>query len=207
MGGGPGGSSGGASGGGQRSNGGSVPAQGGQAGGQEQPNGNVQPGNGVGGGPQGDQPNVEAGSNGGAGTGDFKADDPNISSAAQAADLVLKRLDQDLERGQVDQKLLDELGWSQEELKAFSQRMQQQLDTLKEQQDSAAADQLQRRRVEELLKSLDIKSDAKKRIGRTERDREQQDTATRRSTPPPKYKDWAEIFQRSLSEGQKRRKP
>jgi len=159
-----------------------------------------------------DQPqgNAEQGPAGSSGAGEeasnpFKTDDPNVQDAAKAANLVLKRLQKDLERGKVDQKLLDELGWTEDQLEAFSERMQKQLETLK---DEAAADsksqQLQRRRVEELLKSLDLEASPQERVGRTNRDIEKQDTTSQRSRPPAQYKDLLELYQRSLSEGRRR---
>ena len=118
---------------------------------------------------------------------------------------MLKRLQKDLERGKVDQQLLDELGWTEDQLKAFSDRMQRQLDTLK---DEAAANsrsrQLQRRRTEELLKSLDLQLSPQERVGKSNRDIEQQDTTSQRSRPPAQYKDLLELYQRSLSEGRRR---
>ena len=150
-----------------------------------------------------DRPQPDGAGGGSATAGEFKADDPKINKAAEAADLVLKRLKQNLERGEVDQELLNKLGWTEDQLKAFSKRMPQKLDILKDPE----ADQLQKRRVEELLKSLDLSNDAEDRVGRNGRDKQQQDTTTRRSTPPAKYKDWQKLYEQSLSEGQQRRKP
>mgnify|MGYP007101531436 FL=1 len=155
--------------------------------------------------PGGDENKPGSGSGGEEAAKPFKADDPNVQDAAQAADLVLKRLQKDIERGTVDQELLDELGWTEDQLKEFSDRMQQQLNTLKEEGDAdSKARQLQRRRVEELLKSLNLQAAPKERVGKTDRDIEQQDTTTQRSAPPSQYKDLLELYQRSLSEGRRR---
>ena len=102
--------------------------------------------------------------------------------------------------------MLEKLGWSEDQLKAFSKRMQQRLDLLKDEPENPNADKLQRRRVEELLKSLDLKHSAKDRVGQQNRELQQQDTTTRRSTPPQKYRDWQKSFERGLSEGLPRRK-
>ncbi|MFM7924894.1 MAG: hypothetical protein ACKPJJ_32110, partial [Planctomycetaceae bacterium] len=51
-----------------------------------------------------------------------------VDQAAQAAGLALKRLQKELERGEVDPELLQELGWTKDELSKFADRMQQQLD-------------------------------------------------------------------------------
>ena len=154
---------------------------------------------GASGAPQGDptQPEAGDGSN-----GEFQSEDPNVRASAEAADLVLKRLQQDLQRGEVDQELLDELGWSQDELKQFNKRMQKELNSLKKTEAPADfSEHLRRRKTEELLKSLDLKGSAADRLGDDRRDIEQQDTTVRRSVPPARYKGWMELFQRGLSKG------
>ncbi|MEO2030406.1 MAG: hypothetical protein ABGZ23_31465, partial [Fuerstiella sp.] len=159
--------------------------------------GNVQ------GGPQDGKPN--GGGGGGEGDGKFKSDDPNVQDGAQAASMVLKRLQKELERGQVDQELLEELGWTEDQLKQFSDRIQQQLNSLKEESpEDDISEKLKRRRVEELLKSLDLTSKSGERVGRRTRDREQQDTTSRNNPPPSRYKDWLEMYQKSLSGGRRR---
>ena len=137
---------------------------------------------------------------GGTGSGDVKADDANLQDAAQAADLALKRLSKDLEEGNIDEDLLKELGWTEDQLKNFSHRMNQQLKALEQETDAEdKARALQRRRVEELLRSLDLKSKSGARIGDERRDRQQRDTSFRKSEPPAKYRDWMKSYQKSLS--------
>ena len=125
----------------------------------------------------------------------------NVDDAAAAADLALKRLKQDLDRGEVDQKLLDELGWTKEELQAFSERMHDRLNSLKD-APAQEADRLQQRRVEEMLKSLDLTSTPEERIGSRNRDREQRDTTARRSKAPSRLRDLQKMFRKSVSRGQ-----
>ncbi|MCP4786320.1 MAG: hypothetical protein GY878_22490, partial [Fuerstiella sp.] len=159
--------------------------------------GNVQ------GGPQDGEPN--GGGGGGDGDGMFKSDDPNVQDGAQAASMVLKRLQKELERGQVDKELLEELGWTEDQLKSFSDRIQQQLNSLKdESSDDDMTEKLKRRRVEELLKSLDLTSKSGERVGSRTRDREQQDTTSQRRPAPSRYKDWQKMYQKSLTDGRRR---
>ena len=129
---------------------------------------------------------------------------PLVEDAAEAADLALKRLKKDLERGKVDRKLLEQLGWTEEQLKSFSEKMHDKLNSLKESPSDDSAGRLQRRRVEELLKSLDLKSSPDERVGKTTRDREQQDTTSRQSKPPAQYREWLKRFQESISRGRKK---
>ena len=157
------------------------------------------------GGGQGGVDTGQPSNEGGAGSdesSEFQTGDSDVNDAANTADLVLKRLQKDLERGKVDQQLLDDLGWTEDELKRFSQRMQKQLSAIKElPQEDASADRLQRRRVEEMLRSLDLKSSSKGKIGQTTRNVEQQDTTSRKARPPAQYRDLLKMFQKSLSEG------
>ncbi len=119
--------------------------------------------------------------------------------------MVLKRLQKELERGQIDQELLEELGWTEDQLKSFSDRIQQQLNSLKDEpQDDDMSERLKRRRVEELLKSLDLTSKSSERVGSRTRDREQQDTTSRRRPAPSRYKDWEQMYRKSLNDGRQR---
>ena len=126
-----------------------------------------------------------------------------MEDAANAADLAIKRLKKDLERGKIDQDLLDELGWTESQLKEFSQRMHDQLNSLKDTDAKDEANRLQRRRLEERLKSLDLDSGPSKRTGNSNRDRHQQDTTSRQSTPPAAYRDLIKMRQKSLSRGKR----
>ncbi|MEZ6126919.1 MAG: hypothetical protein R3C49_27695 [Planctomycetaceae bacterium] len=186
---------------------GQQPGQQGQQGQQGQPSGQK----GLSGGRPGaaQSGNTGGGSGGDSGYDGTRPDDVQVTDAAQAADLVLKRLKQDLDRGTVDQDLLNELGWSEDQLKAFQDRMQQQLETLKQRPDADArscccrSEQLQQQRVQELLKSLNLKDPGQDRIGRSENDVERQDTTARQSAPPARYRDRLKQYQRSLSEGRR----
>ena len=142
------------------------------------------------------------GSGGGEPSKEFKADKANVTDAAQAADLVLKRLKKDLDRGRVDKELLEKLGWTKDELQAFSERIQKEINTVKEPNaDATKSQQLQKRRNEELLKSLNLNSKSSGQIGNDRRDTEQKDTTILRSPAPARYKDLMELYRRSLSEG------
>jgi len=62
-------------------------------------------------------------------------ENPNVEDTARATDLALKRLERDLGRGEVDEELLRELGWTPERLSEFVERMQNQLQQLKSTED------------------------------------------------------------------------
>ena len=83
----------------------------------------AKPGAGEGG--RGGTANSKAGGN--AGGAAEAGDDPNLEHNRQAAELILKRLNADLEDGKLDRELLEELGWTEGQMKKFMERMQRQL--------------------------------------------------------------------------------
>ncbi|MEI6539933.1 MAG: hypothetical protein WCO86_10475, partial [Planctomycetota bacterium] len=147
--------------------------------------------------PEGSQPNVPV---------PTQPADPQADDAAGAAALAIKRLQKELERGTVDPKLLEELGWTESEIKSFAERLQKQL-TLREvnaqqQKEKSISD----KSFDAMLKGLDLNSSGTTRQGKADRDRDQQDTTTRQSAPPSRYKQLVEGYQRSVS-GAKDGKP
>ena len=172
---------------------------GGSQGGGSQGGGSPQNQNAVGGGGQGqaDQPPNSNGQGTGGGSPE-RASDPNLEDAAQAASMALRRLKQDLERGKVDQEMLEELGWTEDELRSFSDRLERQLKDLNTGENESTAERLQRRRMEEMLKSMNLKTRSTQRSSDDSRDRELQDTEVRKSTPPPRLRDKYRNYQRSV---------
>jgi DNA primase len=126
---------------------------------------------------------------------------------AKAAGLILKRLERDLDRGQVDQKLLQKLGWSEDELRSFVERMQKQLQDRTISEQEAREQSLQQQSFEEMLRSLSLKKVAHDRTGTAARDRSQQETTTRRTLPPEKLRDRWSTYQRSISGSGTNQKP
>ena len=127
------------------------------------------------------------------------AKDPQVDDAAQAANLALRRLQKELDRGEVDPKLLEELGWTKDELAAFRERLQQQLEqrNLNEQQRKEKS--LSQKSFEEMLRSLDVNSTGTTREGRSDKDRDMQDTTNRQTTVPGQYQEQFKRYQRSAS--------
>jgi collagen type III alpha len=145
-----------------------------------------------------DQPG-EAG-NGGTSSGEpAAANDPAVDEAAAAASLALKRLEKELDRGIVDPKLLEELGWTKEELAEFKERLQKQLEERELNDQQKKERSISQKSFEEMLKSIDVKSSGKEREGRSDRDRDQQDTTNRQPVVPKRYQQWYEMYQRSIS--------
>lgn len=132
--------------------------------------------------------------------------DPQADDAAGAAALAIKRLQKELERGEVDPKLLEELGWTESEIKSFADRLQKQLAEREMNAQQQKEKTISQKSFDAMLKGLDIKSTGSSREGRGDRDRDQQDTTTRQSAPPSRYKQLIEGYQRSVS-GAKDGKP
>ena len=99
----------------------------------------------------------------------------------------------------MDPELLKELGWTPAEVKAFLERIQKQLDEREITEQEQREKSLSQKSFEEMLKSLDVKSTGKSREGTSAKDRDQQDTTGRQTTPPNRYKQWNEFYQRSMS--------
>jgi hypothetical protein len=111
----------------------------------------------------------------------------------------LERLAKQLERGDVDEKLLQELGWTEDELKAFTERMQKQLAEREATDAEQRAKGLSQKSFEEMLRSLDVESQGSSREGTTSRDRDRQDTTGRQSRPPARFRSKYEMYERSVS--------
>ncbi len=124
---------------------------------------------------------------------DFEADEANLDYANEATDLVLDYLRE--QRNRRDPELLDELGWTPEQLAEFTRRWRQ----LK--QDAERNDPVgvsARRELDDVLRSLGLSPtpDRTLRSGQT-RDDIQSGNTGRRSRPPSKYRDRYDRFLKS----------
>jgi collagen type III alpha len=125
--------------------------------------------------------------------------DANLNYAREATNLVLNRLQGQLSRGQVDEKLLKELGWTKDEVRRFVERMRRQVQS---EQGNSPADEARRLQYEETLRSLDLKHSAKSRSGKELKKATVIEFENRRSVPPPEYKELYENYNKSLSTSQ-----
>ena len=109
----------------------------------------------------------------------------------------MKRLQGDLERGQVDPQLLKELGWTEDRMAQFVQRMQEQLkDRGEDPSPEAVARRLQ---FEETLKNLQLTRAIKKHSGETSNKRRTQHIQARDVPVPPEYRESYNSYTKSLS--------
>ncbi|MCH7987963.1 MAG: hypothetical protein IID46_02300 [Planctomycetes bacterium] len=133
----------------------------------------------------------------GEGSGEDSPDDANADYAKKAANLVLKRLENELQRGKVDKKLLEELGWNENDMKKFAERLRNNLreDVGRETPQSKAG----RLQIQEWLKNLDLKSTGRKRTAKDLPNRQFDAVQGRRTPPPAEYRDLFEAYTRGLN--------
>jgi hypothetical protein len=82
------------------------------------------------------------------------ADAANLDYARKQTDLVLEKLAEQLKRKQVDQELLDRLGWTEVQLRQFVERWQQLKAAARNDEPSADA---ARRELDDTLRSLGLR--------------------------------------------------
>ena len=130
--------------------------------------------------------------------------DLNLNDEARAANLALQQLERDIERGEVDANLLKKLGWTAERLRAFEERMSEQLQKRESTEAETDPERLQRKRVEALLESLDLDSKRTAKRGTEKSEREQQDTTIRRRNPPGRLRGRNADYRKRILEGPKK---
>jgi hypothetical protein len=150
-----------------------------------------------GGGAQGGS-NQQAGIGEGGSGGGQAAEQANLEDARKAANLVLKRLESELARGEVDQKLLDELGWTKKDMQKFAERLRQQLHNRGD--DDSPESQARRRQFEETLKSLNLRSKGSRRRGdNVLKQTPSSGFGANRLRVPAEYRDAVDAYTRNLS--------
>lgn len=141
------------------------------------------------------------GNNEAAGTNESTVNDgdaANLEYKKQATELVLKRLQDQLDRGDVDPELLQQLGWTEADMRRFTDRMSRYLQESKsteETPESAA----RRQQFEEMLKSLDLKKRGVSRSGENATQREVKQVESRQSTVPQEYRSAFDKFTKELA--------
>ena len=124
----------------------------------------------------------------------------NLDYARKATDLILNRLQGQLSRGKVDESLLKELGWTKDEVRRFVERMRRQAQS--EQGGNTPADEARRLQWEETLRSLELKQSPKSRSGAGLKKVGGVEMESRRSTPPPEFRELYDAYTKSLSNSQ-----
>ena len=121
-------------------------------------------------------------------------DAPNLKYANEATDMALRYLKD--QQDNPDRALLNDLGWSDDELRRFIERW----DQLKQ---GSSRDAALRKELHERLESLGLQPPHRRtRSGSTQRDlRGGLTDSANRSSPPPEYLDQVRAYQQSIAEG------
>ena len=124
-------------------------------------------------------------------------DDANDEFTKEAANLVLKRLKKELERGEVDQELLDELGWTPEQMKKFVERMQKEIEDKPD--DNSPQAKARQRQFDEMLKNLNLTSKTQRRDDTNKEKQTGEGIGPVRRPPPAEYRQMFEGYTKSVS--------
>ena len=109
----------------------------------------------------------------------------------------MKKLRKDLDRGEVDQQLLEELGWKKEDMERFVKRLEQQL--ADPGSDNSPESVAKRKQFEETLKSLGLSNKTKKRTAKSGTTTRTGEVGVRRIAPPPEYQELFEEYTKELA--------
>lgn len=132
------------------------------------------------------------------------AEKANLDHAKKATNLVLDRLKDQLERGEVDQELLERLGWTEDDLRKFTDRMQKQLkDTGKDVSPAAVA---RRRQFEEMIKDIHTAAPTRRQGSEKPRQKRVNQFDTKGRPPvPQRFRSRYREYTRSFSGSKKSR--
>lgn len=121
----------------------------------------------------------------------------NEEFARRASNLVLRKLKKDLERGETDQKLLDELGWTREDMERFVKRLERQLEDNGD--DMSPESVARRRQFEETLKTLGLSNRTNKRTAKSGKTTRVNEAGDRKIPVPAEYRELFEEYTKDLA--------
>lgn len=125
------------------------------------------------------------------------AEEANPEYTKQATDLALKKLEDDLARGEVDPELLKQLGWTEDDMRRFADRLRKNLDAPTG--DETPQEIAHRKEFEHMLENLTIEGTPQAREGRNNRVRNVEGVGTKRPPIPSAYRDAYEAFTRRVA--------
>jgi collagen type III alpha len=121
----------------------------------------------------------------------------NLEYAKKATDLVLNKLESQLQRGKIDKKIEEEMGWNKDQVRRFVERMRKEAQAA--QDPNSPASEARRLQFEETLKSLNLRSTARIRTSKEQPKNNDAEIGSNRSVPPPEYRDLYDAYTRSLA--------
>ena len=153
--------------------------------------------------PQAGNPNSKVADGNGKSEAPADGDEANLEYKKKAANLVLKRLKDEMERGEVDAELLKELGWTKNDMKRFVDRLQDQLKTPAA-DDNSRDSKARKRQFEEMLKNLNLGTKGSRRVDSRKGKRSTGGAAVRRLPVAAEYREAFEIYTKSQSKRTKK---
>ncbi|SFH67471.1 hypothetical protein [Planctomicrobium piriforme] len=176
---------------------GDMPA-GGQPGNSPQESGGKPGGEANGQGGKGNNRGRDAGDGGDGGANDLLTPEAaDLANRKKATELALKRLRQQLDRGQAPEDLLRELGYSEQDLERFMQRLEERL--ADPGLDKSAETDAARRQFESLLKGIQYDSTGQNRSGGERERKATQSSGSGNRPVPPEYRRDTEAYKQKLS--------
>jgi collagen type III alpha len=125
-------------------------------------------------------------------------DDPNMAYARKQTDLVLQRLDEELEKNKVDPSLLKSLGWTEAELRSFVDRWKSLKAAAEAPGDGAAEAQ---QALDQALKAIGLRPRSSITIrGAATPDEIRDLNEAARKAPPAEYADRVRAYLRAAAE-------
>lgn len=142
----------------------------------------------------------QAGPGSGAGDADFGdgAEAANLDDKKRVTELVLRKLQDELRRGEVSEDLLQDLGWTEDKLHNFMDRLDRRLSDSGE--DESPASQARRRQFHEILRGIDYSSEGRRQSAdANDRPVTGGSGAIPRRPAPTEFQQIEESFRRKLS--------
>ena len=125
------------------------------------------------------------------------ADEANLEDKLKASNMVLKRLKEELDRGDVDPELLKKLGWTEKDMQRFAKRLERQLAEPKPDDPAAEA---RRRQFEEVLRNVNLESSGRQNAGNFGNRKSTNNFSERRLPAPRSHRKAYEDYLKRLSQ-------
>lgn len=151
------------------------------------------------GGGEGGSPGPESADGPPSGDSPHRSEDANLEYNRKAAEFVLRQLEDQLARGEVDEDLKKALGWNEEQIRNFIERNKP---LLADEPPPESPDWRQRKnRLDEMLKSLNLTQPPETRTGQDVPRSAGEGFTPRQTPPPPEYRRQYEEYLRRINQG------
>ncbi len=126
----------------------------------------------------------------------------NLEYTKKATELLLNKLRDQLERGDVDEEWMKRRGWTDENLRKAVDNIQERMNSADSIAEDDPASMAERRQFEEMLKDLKVKRQTRKRTSSRQNQQRVRQLDKKRALPPQRFRRRYQEFTRSLSKTQ-----